>query len=131
MMKKVISTEKAPSAIGPYSQAVQAGEFLFVSGQIPINPASGNIEETDIAGQTHQVFHNIQAILEEAGMGFDHVVKAVCFLKDMGDFAAVNEIYAQYFQGCAYPARCAVEAARLPKDVLIEIEVTAYQKAAE
>lgn len=125
-MKKAFFTNKAPEAIGPYSQAVQAGDFLFVSGQIPIDPTSGVVEAGDIAGQTHQVFQNIQAILEEAGMNFGHVVKAVCFLKDMRDFAAMNEIYAQYFQGCTYPARCAVEVSRLPREVLVEIEVTAY-----
>ena len=127
-MKKVICTANAPGAIGPYSQAVKAGNFLFVSGQIPINPLSGTIEADDIVGQTHQVFCNIKGILEEAGMGFNDVVKAVCYLKNMGDYAAMNEIYAEYFNGCEYPARCAVEVARLPKDVLIEIEVTAYKE---
>lgn len=122
-MFKVIQTEKAPAAIGPYSQALICDRFLFASGQIPIDPATGNIVEGDIKVQAAQVMKNIGAILSEAGIGYENVIKTTCFLKNMGDFSAFNEVYAQYFTG--KPARSCVEAARLPKDVLCEVEVIA------
>ncbi len=124
MDKQVVFTEKAPAAIGPYSQAIVAGGFLFTSGQIPIDPATGSLVEGGIQAQAHQVFRNLAAVLQEAGTSFDRVVKTTVFLADMGDFAAVNEVYAQYFSG-AFPARSAVQVARLPKDVGIEIELVA------
>jgi 2-iminobutanoate/2-iminopropanoate deaminase len=119
-----VSTDKAPAAIGPYSQAVQTGPFLFTSGQIPLKP-DGTLVEGDIVEQTHQVFANLQAILAEAGASFSQVVKATVFLKDMNDFARFNEVYAHYF-GDHKPARSTVEVARLPKDVRVEIELVAY-----
>ena len=125
-MKK-ISTDKAPAAIGPYSQAVRADNLLFVSGQIPIDPSSGALVE-GIEAQSHQVFRNIKAILNEAGLDFDSVVKTTVFLKDMGDFQTVNGIYAQYFNGDVLPARCAMQVGALPKNSLIEIECIAFCK---
>ena len=115
-MFKVISTVKAPAAIGPYSQAIVAGDFLFASGQIPINPANGAIEAEGIEAQTEQVMKNIGAILAEAGTDYTHVVKTTCFLDDMGDFAAFNAVYEKYFTG--KPARSCVAVKKLPKDVL-------------
>lgn len=124
MSKKVISTEKAPAAIGPYSQAIQIGKLLYTSGQIPIEPNSGQIVAGGIEGQAKQVFANLQAILEAAGADFADVVKTTVFIKDMNDFAKLNQIYALYF--CEpFPARSCIEVARLPKDVLVEIEVIA------
>ena len=123
-MFKVISTVKAPAAIGPYSQAIVAGDFLFASGQIPINPANGAIEAEGIEAQTEQVMKNIGAILTEAGTNYTHVVKTTCFLDDMGDFAAFNAVYEKYFTG--KPARSCVAVKKLPKDVLCEVEVVAY-----
>lgn len=120
-----IETDKAPAAIGPYSQAVRAGNLVFVSGQIPIDPAVGSIVEGGIAEQTHQVFRNISAILQEAGADFASVAKTTVFLKDMNDFQTVNSIYAEYMKGQILPARSAVQAARLPKDVMIEVELIA------
>ncbi|MCR8969141.1 RidA family protein [Facklamia sp. 7083-14-GEN3] len=120
---KTINTEKAPAAIGPYSQAKQVGELLFCSGQIPINPSSGEVEANDIKGQTKQVIANVDALLQAAGYAADKVVKTTCFLADMGDFAAFNEIYAEYFT--SKPARSAVAVKTLPKNVLVEIEVIA------
>jgi len=125
-MKKAVSTEKSPKAIGPYSQAIRAGDFLFVSGQLPIHPATGQMAAGDAAAQAGQSLANIRAILEAAGMDMGHVVKTNVFLKDMGDFAKVNEVYAGFFQG-EFPARAAVEVARLPKDALVEIEAVAYK----
>jgi len=119
-----VSTNQAPAAIGPYSQATKVGPFLFASGQIPLRP-DGTLVEGDVVEQTHQVFANIQAILNEAGATLSHVVKATVFIKDMNDFARVNEVYAQYF-GDHRPARSTVEVARLPRDVKVEIEVIAY-----
>jgi 2-iminobutanoate/2-iminopropanoate deaminase len=119
-----ISTGKAPAAIGPYSQATKAGPFLFASGQIPLRP-DGTLVEGDIVEQAHQVFANIQAVLAEAGGSLSDVVKATVFLKDMNDFARLNEVYAHYF-GDHKPARSTVEVARLPRDVKVEIEVIAY-----
>lgn len=124
MKKQAISTKKAPAAVGPYSQAIKAGGFLFVSGQIPINPETGELVTGDIKAQTHQVLKNVKAILEEAGLTMDDVVKATVFISDMDQFAAVNEVYAKYF-GDVPPARACVEVARIPKDVGVEVEVIA------
>ena len=118
-----ISTAKAPAAIGPYSQAIAAGGFLYTSGQIPLVPETGVIEAKDIAGQTRQACQNLGAVLEAAGIGFENVVKTVCFLADMEDFAAFNEVYAQYFTG--RPARSCVAVKTLPKGALCEIECVA------
>lgn len=123
-MVKKISTDKAPAAIGPYSQAVQAGDFLFASGQIPINPATGNIEGEDIAQQAELVMKNIGGLLEAAGTDYAHVVKTSCFLADMADFGAFNEVYAKYFT--EKPARSCVAVKTLPRNVLCEVEVIAY-----
>jgi reactive intermediate/imine deaminase len=125
MTIKIIATDKAPGAIGPYVQGKIVGDFLFASGQIPLDPATGEIVGTTITEQTTQVLQNIEAILAEAGTDFDHVVKTTCFLSDMANFVPFNETYAKAF-GTQYPARSAVEVARLPKDVLVEVEVIAY-----
>jgi 2-iminobutanoate/2-iminopropanoate deaminase len=122
-MFKVIQTDKAPAAIGPYSQALIHGNMLYASGQIPINPENGQIVEGDIRLQTTQVMKNIAAILEAAGLSFKNVIKTTCFLKNMDDFAAFNEVYAQYFTG--KPARSCVAVLKLPKDVLCEVEIIA------
>ena len=123
-MRQAVSTSSAPKAIGPYSQAIRAGSLLFVSGQVPIDPATGNLVEGDIAAQTRRVFDNIGAILEAAGASFDHVVRTTVYLADMNDFAVMNEVYGTYFSSPA-PARATVQAARLPKDARIEIDVIA------
>lgn len=123
MEKTIIATDAAPSAIGPYSQAVRVGDHLFTSGQIPLN-LSGEVVGDDIQAQTEQVLKNLKAVLEAGGSSIAQVIKCTCFIKDMNDFAAMNEIYANYFTGTP-PARSAVEVARLPKDVLIEIEAIA------
>ena len=120
---EIISTNQAPAAIGPYSQAIISGNLLFASGQIPINPASGAVEAEDIVGQTEQVMKNIGAVLKEAGTDYTKVVKTTCFLADINDFAAFNEIYARYFTG--KPARSCVAVKSLPKNVLCEVEVIA------
>ena len=120
---KVVSTTNAPSAIGPYSQAMISGGMVYTSGQIAINPASGNIEATTIEEQTHQVCKNVKAVLEASGSSLDKVVKTVCFLADMGDFATFNGIYAQYFT--SKPARSCVAVKTLPKNVLVEIDTIA------
>lgn len=122
---KAISTPKAPAAIGPYSQAVQSGNLLFVSGQLGIDPQSGNMAE-GFEAQTKLVFSHLQAILEEAGMSFANVVKASVFLKDMNDFTLLNDIYAGYFEA-PFPAREAIQVARLPKDGLVEISIMAVK----
>jgi len=127
MSKITIKTDKAPAAIGPYSQAIKIGNLLFTSGQIPIEPISGQIVAGGIEGQAKQVFANLKAILEAAGADFSDVVKTTVFIKDMNDFAKLNEIYAGYFSE-PYPARSCVEVARLPKDVLVEIELLAEIK---
>jgi 2-iminobutanoate/2-iminopropanoate deaminase len=125
MNKTVISTPEAPSAIGPYSQAIRAGDLLFVSGQIPIDPSTGNlIEQTDIKAQTHRVLENLSAILRAAGVSIDNVVRTTVFLRNMSDFADMNSVYAEYFR-TAPPARSTVEAARLPRDVAVEIDCIA------
>ncbi|TDW99511.1 RidA family protein [Dinghuibacter silviterrae] len=124
MSKKIIQTDKAPAPIGPYSQAVLAGNLLFVSGQVALTPGTGELVTQDIASETHQVMHNIKAILNEAGLDFQHVVKTSIFLSDMGLFGAVNEIYGSYFSG-AYPARETMAVKTLPKNVNVEITVTA------
>ena len=121
-MEKVF-TEKAPAAIGPYSQAMKIGNLVYTSGQIPIDPATGNVEAADITGQTEQVMQNLKAVLEAAGTGFDKAVKTLCFLTDMGNFAAFNEVYAKYFT--SKPARSCVAVSALPKGVLVEVEVIA------
>ena len=123
-MREIIQTERAPNPIGPYSQAVRANGFIFVSGQIPIDPASGEVVVGDIAAQTHQVLRNIQAVLEAAGSDLSRVVKTTVFVVDLGDFARVNQIYGEYL-GESRPARATVQAARLPKDVRVEIEAIA------
>lgn len=122
-MKKVIATTAAPGAIGPYSQAIDAGAFVFASGQIPINPATGEIPE-GIKAQTAQSLANVKAILEAAGLTMDNVVKTTVFLSDMDNFAPMNEVYAEVF-AAPYPARSAVAVRTLPKNVLVEIEVLA------
>ena len=124
-MKNAVSTDKAPAAIGPYSQAVIAGNFVFVSGQLPINPVNGEIPG-GVGAQAEQSLNNIEAILEASGCTMENVVEVGVFLKDMNDFAAMNEIYARYFEK-PFPARAAVEVSRLPKDVLIEIKAIALK----
>ena len=123
MLKKIF-TEKAPAAIGPYSQAIAAGNFLFASGQIPIDPANGEIAAEGIAAQAEQVMKNVGEVLAAAGVGYEDVVKTTCFLADMADFAAFNGVYEKYFTG--KPARSCVAVRQLPKNVLCEVEVTAY-----
>ena len=123
-MRQAVASEAAPEAIGPYSQAIRAGSLLFVSGQIPLDPATGRLVDGDIAAQTHRVFANLRAILEAAGATLDHVVRATVYLADMEDFAVVNEVYGGYFTNPA-PARATVQAARLPKDARVEIDVIA------
>ena len=122
-MLKKISTNKAPAAIGPYSQAIVGGNMLFTSGQIPIDPATGEISGSDITAQAEQVMQNLAAVLEEAGATFQTAVKTTCFLADMGDFAAFNAVYAKYFT--ENPARSCVAVKTLPKNVLVEVEVIA------
>lgn len=124
MEKIIVNTPSAPAPIGPYSQAVQFGNFLFVSGQVAINPESGNVEATDIIGETHQVMHNLRAVLHAAQMDFNNVVKTTIFLSDMSLFASVNEIYGKYFNG-DFPARETVAVKGLPKGVNVEISVIA------
>ena len=122
-MSKIVYTSNAPEAIGPYSQAVVTGNLVFTSGQIAINPASGAVEATTIEAQTEQVCKNLSAVLEAAGSSLDMVVKTVCFLADMNDFAAFNAVYATYFTG--KPARSCVAVKTLPKNVLVEIDTVA------
>jgi 2-iminobutanoate/2-iminopropanoate deaminase len=123
-VRQAVSTPSAPKAIGPYSQAIRAGSLLFVSGQVPIDPATGQIVNGDIAAQSHSVFQNIGEILKAGGASFDHVVRTTVFLADMDDFAAMNEAYATYFTAPA-PARATVQVSRLPKDARVEIDVIA------
>jgi len=125
IMKEIISTSNAPAAIGPYSQAIKAGNLLFISGQVPLDPATGAVVEGDITVQTRRVLDNVKAILTEAGADFSNVVKTTVFLRDMNDFVPMNRVYAEYYpENC--PARSAVQVARLPKDVSVEIETIAY-----
>ncbi|UTC75758.1 RidA family protein [Treponema sp. OMZ 792] len=123
-MKEIIATNKAPSAIGPYSQGIKANGFVFTSGQIPLDPATGAFPE-GIKAQTRQSLLNVKAILEQAGTSIDKVIKTTVFLSDMNNFAAMNEVYAEIFGSSNHPARSAVQVARLPKDALVEIEVIA------
>ena len=122
-MKEIIYTPNAPEAIGPYSQAVKLGNLVFTSGQIPINPQTGNIDAADIEAQTEQICKNLKSVLEGAGTCLEHVIKTTCFLQSMDDFAAFNSVYAKYFTG--KPARSCVAVASLPKGALAEIEVVA------
>ncbi|MBQ9341925.1 MAG: RidA family protein [Lachnospiraceae bacterium] len=124
-MKKVISTDKAPAAIGPYSQAIEVNGMIYTSGVIAIDPATGNIP-SDITGQATQAFTNLKNLLESAGSNLDNVVKTTVFIKDMNDFGKINEEYSKFFTS-EYPARSCVEVARLPKDVLLEIEAIAIK----
>ena len=126
-MKKVISTSKAPAAIGPYSQAIQVGNLIYTSGQIPIDPATGQLVEGGIKEQTRQSLSNIQAILQEAGLTMASVVKTTVFMADMADFAEMNSVYAEFFTE-PYPARSAVAVKTLPKNALVEIEVVAEKE---
>lgn len=126
-MKHVVKTDKAPQAIGPYSQAVEVNGIVYTSGVVPIDPATGNVVEGDIKIQATRVFDSMKALLEAAGSSCEDVIKTTVFIKDMNDFAALNEIYATYFTG-DFPARSCVEVARLPKDVLIEMEAVAMKK---
>lgn len=120
-MKKIIATENAPQAIGPYSQAIACGNFLFTSGQLGLDPKTGNFVEGGVTEQTEQVIRNLKAVLEKAGFSLENVVKTTCFLADMNDFAAMNEVYRKHFTG-DYPARSAVAIKTLPKNGLVEIE---------
>jgi 2-iminobutanoate/2-iminopropanoate deaminase len=126
MKNKIIKTVDAPQAIGPYSQAVEAGGFIFVSGQIPIDPKSGNVVQADIKSQARQVMENARAILSAAGCGMSQVVKATIYLKSMSDFAAVNDVYGGYFPSDP-PARATLEVSRLPKDVAVEMDFVAWK----
>ena len=123
-IRQAVATDKAPKAIGPYSQGIKAGNLLFVSGQVPIDPATGNIIEGDIKTQTDRVMRNLTAILEAGGASMDHVVRCTVYLADMNDFAAMNEVYGSYFSQPA-PARATIQAVRLPKDARVEIDVVA------
>lgn len=123
-MREVVSSAGAPAAIGPYSAGVRTGNLLFLSGSVPLDPATGQLVEGDITAQTVRVFENMAALLEAAGTDFAHVVKATVFLADMNEFAAMNEVYARYFTA-PYPARSTVQVARLPRDCKVEIEVIA------
>ena len=123
-MRKPITTDKAPQAIGPYSQAIAAGQLLFLSGQIPLDPATGKLVDGGIAEQTHRVMSNLRAVLTAAGASFDNVVRTTIFLADMNDFAAVNEVYGSYFENPA-PARACVQAAALPMQARVEIDAVA------
>ncbi len=126
-MKQIINTPKAPAPIGPYNQAVMSGDTLYISGQIPLNPENGELVSGDIQEETHQCMKNLKAILEEAGLKFDNVVKTSIFVKDMHQFAKINEAYAQYFDPDTAPARETVEVANLPKFVNVEISMIAVK----
>lgn len=125
-MKKAIKTDLAPAAVGPYSQAIEAGGFLFISGQIPLVPATGKLLEGSISDQTHLVMNNIGEILKEAGYTYEHLVKCTCFLANIDDFKAMNEVYGSYFPGVP-PARAAFQVARLPLGAQVEIDAIAYK----
>jgi len=124
-MLSAVSTGSAPKALGPYSQAIRAGEFLFISGQVPIDPATGNLVEGDIRDQTRRALQNIGAILSAAGTSFQQVVRTTVYLADLSDFAAMNEVYATFFTS-PQPARSTIQAARLPRDARVEIDVIAF-----
>ena len=124
MNKETVSTDKAPKAIGPYAQAIKAGEFIYTAGQIPIDPQTGNLVAGGIAEQTRQVLENLKAVLEAAGSSLDQVIKATVFLKNMADFTALNEVYGEYL-GAAKPARSTVAVAELPRGALVEIDFVA------
>lgn len=126
-MCEIISTQQAPAAIGPYSQGIMTGNMIFVSGQLPIVPETGEFAGTTIEEQTARSLENVAAILSQAGMDLGNIVKTTIFIKDMNSFAAANGVYAKYFEGLRYPARACVEVARLPKDALIEIEAIAVK----
>ncbi|MBR9854812.1 MAG: RidA family protein [Algicola sp.] len=126
-MKKIINTPKAPAPIGPYNQAVLIKDTLYISGQIPIDPATGNLVEGDIQKETKQSMENLKAILDEAGMTFEHVIKTSIFIKDMNQFAQINEVYGTYFDADTAPARETVEVANLPKFVNVEISMIAVK----
>lgn len=128
-MKEIIQTDRAPQAIGPYSQAIRANGFLFLSGQIPLDPVTGNLVTGSITEQTERIFENVKAVLESAGLTLEDVVKTTVFLRDMSDFGEMNQTYARYFASNA-PARSTVQAARLPRDVGVEIEVIAAAPSA-
>jgi 2-iminobutanoate/2-iminopropanoate deaminase len=125
MSKQVVLTADAPQPIGPYSQAIKAAGFLFCSGQIALDAKTGAVAAPDVEGQTRIVMENVRAVLKAGGSSFDKIVKTTIFLKSMGDFPKVNEIYGKYFEGITPPARSTVEVARLPRDVLVEVEVLA------
>lgn len=124
-MKRAIQAKNAPAAVGPYSHAIEANGFIFTSGQLPTEPETGAFPDGGVKAQARQSLENVRAVLEAAGSGLEKAVKLTVFLKNMDDFAAVNEVYAQFFEGGALPARSAVEVARLPKDALLEIECIA------
>ncbi len=126
-MKKIIETKHAPAPIGPYSQAVQYGNTLYISGQIALNPHTGQLDTSHIASETKQVMENLKAVLHEAGMDFSHLVKCTIFITDMNQFAEINEVYGCYFSG-SYPARETVQVSRLPKDVHVEISAIAVKE---
>lgn len=126
-MRNVIATDKAPAAIGPYAQANAAGGFIFTSGQIALDPATGTLVPGGIEEQTRQVFANLKAILEEAGSGLDKVIKTTCFMADLGDFARMNQVYAEYFPDGVYPSRSAFQVGALPMGALLEIEAVAMK----
>ena len=126
MNRRVVATDAAPKAVGPYSQAVWAGDLLFCAGQIPLEPATGNMVSGGIAEQAQRVLENIKGLLQSQGLDFTNVVKATVFLSDMGNFGAMNEVYARFFTR-DFPARSTVQVARLPKDALVEIEVVAVR----
>ena len=125
-MKKIIATTAAPAAIGPYSQGIEGGSIVITSGQLPVDPVTGAFAEGGIAGQTRQSLTNVQAVLAQAGLTMENIIKTTVFLKDMNDFAAINEVYATFFPESP-PARSAVEVARLPKDAMVEIEAIAVR----
>lgn len=126
-MRTIIATDKAPAAIGPYAQANAAGDFIFTSGQIPLDPATGKLVEGEIEEQSRQVFANLKAILEEAGSGLDKVIKTTCFMADLGDFARMNQVYAEYFPDGVYPSRSAFQVGALPMGARLEIEAIAIK----
>lgn len=126
-MRKIVATDKAPAAIGPYAQANIVGDFVFTSGQVPLDPSTGELVEGGIEEQTRQALENVKAILEEAGSGMDKVIKTTCFLTDMSNFAKMNQVYATYFTEGAYPSRSAFEVGALPKGTMVEIEAIAMK----